>query len=148
MALGQNRLAQQKYTLKLWAEVAELWQRRSRQLQGFERMTAALKLSELFARSLNDPEASDAWFQEAMIEAPRDSRSLNVILKHLGAKGDWKTLARFLEQRWETADTPADRHELLLHLGDVYLVRLQDPASARTCFQKAEALARTHRLSV
>lgn len=131
-----------------WSEVAELWQRRSRLLQGLERMAAALKLASLYGGVLADPEASEAWYREAMVEAPRDTRAIKTVVRHLEQNSDFKGLARFLEERWSTADTPAEQHELLLYLGDIYLVRLQDQPRARACFQKAEAFARTHRLSL
>lgn len=130
-----------------WNEVAELWQRRSRQLRGFERMEAALKLAELHAGVLADPETAEAWFQEAMVEAPKETRALRRIMRHLETKEDFRGLARFLELRWNTADTIADQHELLLYLGDIYLVRLQDQVKARAAFQKAEAFSRANRLS-
>lgn len=130
-----------------WNEVAELWQRRSRQLRGFERMEAALKLAELHAGVLADPETAEAWFQEAMVEAPKETRALRRVIRHLETKEDFRGLARFLELRWNTADTIADQHELLLYLGDIYLVRLQDQVKARAAFQKAEAFSRANRLS-
>jgi len=125
-----------------WTGAVSMLEQRTRQVSGEDRVQVALRLAEIYASDLDDQEAADSWYREAVAEMPENPQASEGLIRHLEKRGDWPALVCFLEGHMDVVEDPEARYDLLEFIGDIYAVRLRDHAQAQAYFLEAESLAR------
>lgn len=100
-----------------------------------EKAFAALEIGELYEEQLKDKRKAAEAYIEALKHKPSLQTANAALIRLRHEEGQWRELAKDLQQQAQTTDDPRLAVEGLIQEGDLWSERLQDPAKAIACFE-------------
>lgn len=103
-----------------------------------------LAVARIWRDHLGEPAQADPWFREVLTLDPHHDEALRAVLERAEVDGRWPDAVRALSRLEAAADDAATKAQLLVRIGQLHEVHLDDPASAADYFAQALVAAPGH----
>lgn len=123
-----------------WAKLAETYRELLETRPDLDhRSDVVARLAFLLDKKLDDPRAALVLYLERLEADPTDFDSISVVIRLSTLLGDWVALEKGLSYKAEVTYEPAARRSILLELGELRHLSLEDSARAMEAYERALA---------